>query len=71
MTKAQLYHNASCLKCKEVESKMVKIGPMVFCTICFRREFGSLNELNVSHINYDSNSSSYKKWIKIYKNYIE
>ena len=71
MAKAHLYHNVFCLKCKEVEFKMVKIGPMIFCTICFRQEFGSINELNISSADYDTKSTSYKKWLKKYNSYTE
>jgi hypothetical protein len=67
MSKALVYYNSKCLSCGNCEEVMVKVGPMVFCNDCFKKE------LVDKGMNIDENgdvaffSKIYKIWIKKYK----
>ena len=60
MAQARTIYNTKCIKCKIIESEMVLIGPIPFCTKCYINEFGDKGTV-------DSQNEKYKDWLKKYK----
>jgi hypothetical protein len=65
MANIREYHNASCLSCDRVRKNMVIVGPMVFCSPCFEKEFK--NEITLANFSVASTNPKYKAWLKKYK----
>lgn len=69
MADVRVVPNAVCLRCESVEKEMVRVGPMFFCSMCFKVEF--LNTMSITVINNKQSVSEesliYQKWLKIYK----
>ncbi len=60
IVKALTFYNTGCIKCGTFDSKMVKIGPIPFCTPCYFREFGN-------NIEITADNEKYKEWLKRHK----
>lgn len=57
---AQIYENASCIRCEAVNKEMIKIGAFIMCPVCVVEEFESALDI-------DTQGEVYQKWLKIYK----
>ena len=62
MIRSRVYNNASCLRCSKIESKMVRVGVIIFCHMCWLDIFDGQDE-------FDKESAYghlYSKWLKAY-----
>lgn len=71
MAKAAYIYNSKCLRCSNLEQKMIKIGPMIFCSKCFEIEFIETGSCNTKTFEVKSTSKEYQDWLKVYKKYIK
>jgi hypothetical protein len=55
-----IHYNTGCICCKTVEEKMIKVGPMVFCYLCFERQFKTNDPINKER-------ATYSVWLNRYK----
>jgi len=62
MAKVKQIEPIQCLKCGETHPKMMQVGPMIFCGVCFKIEFNK----NFDATGVDSKSKTYRYWIKKY-----
>lgn len=63
-------YNSKCLSCSGLESKMVKVGSIVFCSKCFKLEFVDKGVYNTETSEINIKSQEYKDWFEVYKKYI-
>jgi len=57
------YYNADCLKCGEVHKRMIRVGALVFCEVCFKKVFGSATEFKIGSELHEV----YKHWLSMWK----
>ena len=46
------HHNASCVKCNALHTEMVRVGAVIFCSICVQEEFSSSDPVRKERENY-------------------
>lgn len=61
MAKKTLLEMGTCLCCGDSQVRMMRVGPMLFCTLCSGIFESDDND------EVDTNSAEYQKWIKVYK----
>jgi hypothetical protein len=68
MANIRAYHNASCLSCNKIRREMIMVGPMIFCSPCFEKEFK--NEITLATFSVASTNPKYRTWLKKYKEHV-
>ena len=46
------HHNASCVKCQRLYPQMIRVGCVIFCSICVQEEFSSSDPVRKERENY-------------------
>ena len=69
MIRCREIFNCACLRCKEVDLRMVRVGVMYFCIECWMDIFGGQENFDI-HSEFGKKTEpgeQYSKWVKIYK----
>lgn len=63
MIRCREIYNCYCLRCKAIDLKMVRVGPMHFCYDCFKDIFDDQENFDLK----SEQGKQYFKWLKTYK----